>query len=107
MKTTKLLEVEGALLAVEHEANLGVAAGIPVLFLHANVADRRMWRGQWDALATTTAEKHPVVSYDRRGFGESRTLRPTPYSNVSDLWAVMDSLGCDKPSWSAVPWAAA
>jgi len=51
-----------------------------------------MWRGQWEALATT----HPVISYDRRGFGESRTLRPTPYSNVCDLWAVMDSLGYDK-----------
>src|SRR3982751_4123119 len=88
MKTMKLVEVEGALLAVEHEADPG-AAGTPVLFLHANVADRRMWRGQWDALATTTSttKKHPLISYDRRGFGESRTLQPTPYSNVIDLWA--------------------
>lgn len=95
MKTTKLVEVEGALLAVEHEADPGAAGGIPVLFLHANVADRRMWRGQWDALANTT-KKHPVISYDRRGFGESRTVQPTSYSNVSDLWAVMDSLGYDQ-----------
>ena len=96
MRTTKLVEVEGALLAVEHEANPG-AGGTPVLFLHANVADRRMWRGQWDALATaTTTPKHPVISYDRRGFGESRTLRPMPYSNVSDLWAVMDSFGYEQ-----------
>lgn len=87
----KLLEVPGALLAVEHEAVHG-AVGMPVLLLHANVADRRMWQGQWDWLATA----HPVVSYDRRGFGDSRTLRPTPYSNVADLWDVMDSLGYDR-----------
>jgi pimeloyl-ACP methyl ester carboxylesterase len=88
MKTMKLVEVSGALLAVEYEANHG-ATGMPVLLLHANVADRRMWQGQWDWLATA----HPVASYDRRGFGESRTLKETPYSNVDDLWAVMDSLG--------------
>jgi pimeloyl-ACP methyl ester carboxylesterase len=91
MKTTKLVEVPGALLAVEYEAIHG-AAGVPVVLLHANVADRRMWQGQWDWLATA----HPVVSYDRRGFGESDTLRPTPYSNVADLWGVMDSLGYDR-----------
>lgn len=87
----KWIEVQGASLAVEHEANRG-ATGMPVLFLHANVADRRMWQGQWDTLATT----HPVISYDRRGFGESRTLHSTPHSNVADLWAVMDSLGYDR-----------
>lgn len=91
MKTMKLVEVPGALLAVEYEANHG-ATGTPVVLLHANVADRRMWQGQWDWLATA----HPVISYDRRGFGASRTVRPTPYSNVADLWDVMDSLGYDR-----------
>lgn len=87
IKTTKLIEVDGAILAVQLEANRD-AGGVPILFLHANVADRRMWNGQWEYLAT----RQPVVSYDRRGFGESRTLKPTTYSNVSDLWAVMDRL---------------
>ncbi len=82
------VEVQGALLAVAHEPNHG-ATGMPVLFLHANVADSRMWQSQWDLLAAT----HPVASYDRRGFGESRTLHPRPHSNVADLWAVMDALG--------------
>lgn len=85
------VEVQGALLAVEHASNHG-ATGMPVLFLHANVADSRMWQGQWDLLATT----HPVASYDRRGFGESRTLHPTQHSNVADLWAVMDALSYDQ-----------
>ncbi|MDP9605109.1 UNVERIFIED_ORG: pimeloyl-ACP methyl ester carboxylesterase [Variovorax paradoxus] len=91
MRNLKWIEVPGASLAVEHQANHGTT-GMPVLFLHANVADRRMWQGQWSAVAPA----HPVASYDRRGFGESRTLHPTPHSNVADLWAVMDSLEYDK-----------
>jgi pimeloyl-ACP methyl ester carboxylesterase len=91
MKTMTWVEVQGALLAVEHESNHD-ATGIPVLFLHANVADSRMWQGQWDLLATT----HPLIRYDRRGFGESRMLRATPHSNVADLWVVMDSLEHDR-----------
>lgn len=91
MKTMKWIEVEGALLAVQCEARHGVT-GMPILFLHANVADRRMWQGQWEVLAA----RHPVMGYDRRGFGESRTLRSTPHSHVADLWAVMDSLGYER-----------
>ena len=91
MSKLEWIEVPGASLAVEHQADDG-ATGMPVLFLHANVADRRMWHGQWSALTSA----HPVASYDRRGFGDSRTLQPAPHSNVADLWAVMDSLGYDK-----------
>ncbi|WP_295977222.1 alpha/beta hydrolase [uncultured Variovorax sp.] len=91
MSKLEWIEVPGASLAVEHQADAS-ATGMPVLFLHANVADRRMWHGQWSALAPA----HPVASYDRRGFGDSRTLHATPHSNVADLWAVMDSLGYRK-----------
>lgn len=91
MRAIKLVEVEGAVLAVECEANQeGMAP--PVLFLHANVADRRMWQGQWDWLAAS----RPVISYDRRGFGESQTLSPTLHSHVADLWQAMDSLGYER-----------
>ena len=41
--------------------------GQPVVFLHAGVADRRMWRHQFAALAST----HQVIAFDRRGFGET------------------------------------
>jgi pimeloyl-ACP methyl ester carboxylesterase len=91
MRTTTQVEVQGALLAVEHEANHG-AKGPPLLFLHANVADSRMWQGQWDSLAAP----HPLIRYDRRSFGESRTLFATPHSHMADLWAVMDSLGYER-----------
>lgn len=91
MQATKWIEVEGATLAAESGATEG-ASGVPLLFLHANVADRRMWRAQRDAFAA----RHRVLSYDRRGFGESRTIAETPHSRVADLWAVMDSLLCDR-----------
>ncbi|MDP9606316.1 UNVERIFIED_ORG: pimeloyl-ACP methyl ester carboxylesterase [Variovorax paradoxus] len=91
MQAMKWIDVAGAALAAEYEATDG-ASGPSLLFLHANVADRRMWRGQQDALVT----RHPVLSYDRRGFGESRTIAATPHSRVADLWAVMDGWQCDR-----------
>jgi len=62
-----------------------------VIFLHAGVADRRMWRHQLAAFAGG----HRVVAYDRRGFGETRYVRET-YSQIDDLKAVMDQLGLDR-----------
>jgi pimeloyl-ACP methyl ester carboxylesterase len=65
--------------------------GIPVVFLHAGVADRRSW-------AAVFAELHRLqpglrlISYDRRGFGET-TYEAEPSSAVSDLIAVLDA--CD------------
>jgi pimeloyl-ACP methyl ester carboxylesterase len=64
----------------------------PVLvFLHAGVADKRMWRDQMSAFA----EQHRVVAYDRRGFGETR-CRPETFSHVRDLRAVLDGLGIER-----------
>src|SRR3546814_1591510 len=40
----------------------------PVIFLHAGVADGRMWQAQLDEFAP----RHRVVAYDRRGFGKTR-----------------------------------
>ena len=44
--------------------------GIPVVFLHAGVTDRRMWAEQMRELA---AEGYHVIAYDRRGYGETET----------------------------------
>lgn len=57
--------------------------GDAIIFLHAGVADRRMWQPQLEAFATG----HRVVAYDRRGFGDT-TYAPGPYSHVDDLRAV-------------------
>src|SRR4029453_6485208 len=67
--------------------------GDPVVFLHAGVADRRMWREQRDAVA----ERRCAIAYDRRGFGE--TLHADePYSHVADLFAVLDALAPSQPA---------
>jgi pimeloyl-ACP methyl ester carboxylesterase len=46
-----------AVLSVEVVGN-----GDPVVFLHARVADSRMWRAQLDAIGANKA-----IAYDRRG----------------------------------------
>lgn len=58
--------------------------GPALVFLHAGVADRRMWAAQTAALASS----HRVVAYDRRGFGETR-YEAEPHSYLDDLDAVL------------------
>jgi len=68
--------------------------GPVVVLLHAGVADRRSWRGVADALAAGGAD---VVSYDRRGCGE--TPAPSPdFSHLDDLTHVLDVV-TGEPAW--------
>ncbi len=61
--------------------------GIPVILLHAGVADHRMWQPQVSAFA-----KHfDVITPDMRGFGKSE-LPPTRWSPVEDLLGLMKEL---------------
>jgi pimeloyl-ACP methyl ester carboxylesterase len=62
--------------------------GLPVVFLHAGVADRRMWDEQMRVVAD--AGFH-VIAYDRRGFGETESP-DEPFSHLADLEAVLDGL---------------
>ncbi|MDJ0754547.1 MAG: alpha/beta hydrolase [Ardenticatenaceae bacterium] len=62
--------------------------GETVVFLHAGVADRRMWRDQMAAFSG----RYETVAYDRRGFGKTVT-EDEPFSHVQDLRAVLDQLG--------------
>lgn len=68
-----------------------VGQGEAVVFLHAGVADRRMWRGQVPALVGT----HRVVTYDRRGFGETRPVDEGS-SHTRDLLAVLGATQADR-----------
>jgi pimeloyl-ACP methyl ester carboxylesterase len=61
----------------------------PLVFLHAGVADTRMWQGAWDHFGA----QRTVLRYDRRGFGASRTVHAQPHTRVADLFAVMDAAG--------------
>ena len=65
--------------------------GPAVVFLHAGVADKRMWRDQMAAFA----DRYRVVAYDRRGFGETR-YEPDSFSHIHDLRAVLDGLGIEQ-----------
>ncbi|CAL77870.1 putative Hydrolase, alpha/beta fold family [Bradyrhizobium sp. ORS 278] len=67
--------------------------GEPVIFLHAAVFDRAMWRAQVDGVAAT----HMAIAYDRRGFGET-VAEPEEHSPVADLLAVLDALAPSRPA---------
>jgi pimeloyl-ACP methyl ester carboxylesterase len=68
-------------------------SGYPVLFLHAAICDRRMWRAQLEAIGET----HQAIAYDRRGFGETR-CEAEDYSAVEELMTVLDAVAYDKPA---------
>ena len=88
MSRTLHVEVDGATLAAEFIAPKA-SGGPPLVFLHAGVADGRMWQAQWEAFAG----QHPLLRYDRRGFGQTRIHEARPYSRTRDLMAVMDAVG--------------
>jgi pimeloyl-ACP methyl ester carboxylesterase len=62
--------------------------GLPVVFLHSDLTDRRLWQSQMQELA---AAGYHVISYDRRGFGESAS-EDVPFNHLVDLEAVLDRL---------------
>lgn len=64
--------------------------GPAVLFIHAGVADSRMWADQLREFSST----HHVISYDQRGFGKT-PWEPGPYSEREDALAVLDQVGAD------------
>ncbi len=87
------LEIPSGLTTIAAEA---AGSGPPVVFLHAGVADRRMWRAQVAALAAA-APPFRALAYDRRGFGD--TLHADePFSQVGDLLNVLDAISPGKPA---------
>lgn len=78
--------VNGARIAYEVEGD-----GDPVLFIHAGVADRRMW----DANTSALAKHFRTVRYDMRGFGDS-LLPPGAFSSHQDALGVLDELGIER-----------
>ncbi|MGH6893408.1 MAG: alpha/beta fold hydrolase [Dongiaceae bacterium] len=61
--------------------------GPAIIFLHAGVRNKRMWR---DRMAAFVDRRH-VIAFDRRGFGET-TYEAQAFSHVRDLGNVMDGL---------------
>ena len=71
----------------------GVGRGMPVVFLHAGVCDRRMWRAQLDGVGAGSK----AIAYDRRGCGETRAEKED-FSAVADLMAVMGAMADGVPA---------
>jgi pimeloyl-ACP methyl ester carboxylesterase len=61
-----------------------------MVLLHAGVADRRSWGG----VITGLVGAFTVVTYDRRGHGDSQPT-DAPFSHVDDLLAVLDDVEAD------------
>lgn len=62
--------------------------GPVILFIHAGVADSRMWRDQMGTAGYRT------IAYDQRGFG-STPFVPEPYTDRGDALAVLEQFGVD------------
>ena len=62
-----------------------------ILFIHAGIADRRMWDHQVAAFA----DSHRVIRFDLRGFGESPNPI-APYANHEDARGLLDALGVER-----------
>jgi pimeloyl-ACP methyl ester carboxylesterase len=74
--------INGARIHYEREGK-----GLAVVFLHAGIADSRMWEPQ----VAPFARHFDVVRPDMRGFGQSE-LPAQRWSPVADLLALMDQL---------------
>lgn len=72
-----------------------------VVLLHAGVTDRRSWH----AVAACLDGQATVISYDRRGFGETAPSTET-FSHVEDLLAVLDEVTDGPRGWWEAPRAA-
>lgn len=64
---------------------VGPRADLPVVLLHAGIADRRMWNPQWEPLTS----RRDMVRLDLRGFGQSDQPPTGPLSPLDD---VLDTL---------------
>jgi 3-oxoadipate enol-lactonase len=70
----------------------GPRGELPIVLVHAGVADRGMWDPIWPEL---TAERD-VIRLDLRGFGDS-TARPTaPVSHPRDALGALSEIGVDR-----------
>lgn len=67
----------------------GPRSGLPVVLLHAGVADRRMWNPQWSAITA----RHDAVRLDLRGFGESTAPPHGALCPVDDVIDTLTALG--------------
>lgn len=61
--------------------------GFPLVFVHAGIADCRMWNDQFDVFA----KHYQTIKYDRRGFGKTKMVAGD-FSHHNDLYELLKSL---------------
>jgi pimeloyl-ACP methyl ester carboxylesterase len=86
MPETGYLEFNGGKLYYEVTGE-----GHPLVFIHAGIADCRMW----DEQVAFFSPHYRVIRYDTRGYGKTTTT-DVEYSNRRDLVALLDHLGVEK-----------
>lgn len=79
------VDVPGAELYYETDGHSSAPA---LLLIHAGVANLRMW----DPLVATLADRHYVVRYDTRGFGQT-SADDVPFSDRDDAYHLLAHLG--------------
>ena len=65
--------------------------GTPLVFLHAGIADSRMW----DRQVTYFSRKYTVVRFDARGYGQSEPATG-PYVPADDTYSLLKFLGINR-----------
>ena len=70
----------------------GPRGDVPVVLVHAGIADRRMWDPLWPGLT----DRRDALRVDLRGFGDSDTPPDGPLDPVADLLAVLGAEGVDR-----------
>jgi 2-hydroxy-6-oxonona-2,4-dienedioate hydrolase len=61
--------------------------GIPLVMIHAGVADSRQWNNEF----ADFAQSYQVIRYDMRGYGKSEPV-DGEFSHMSDLVSLLDAL---------------
>jgi 2-hydroxy-6-oxonona-2,4-dienedioate hydrolase len=67
-------------------------AGMPLVMIHAGVADSRQWNQEFTALA----QSYQVIRYDMRGYGKSEPV-DGEFSHMSDLVSLLRALEIRDP----------
>lgn len=70
----------------------GPRGSVPLVLLHAGIADRRMWEPLWKDLT----RERDVLRVDLRGFGDSVDRPEGGWSHVADVTATLAALGIDR-----------
>jgi pimeloyl-ACP methyl ester carboxylesterase len=66
--------------------------GLPLVMIHAGVADSRQWNNEFKNFA----QSYQVIRYDMRGYGKSEPV-DDEFSHMSDLVSLLDALEIHEP----------